>query len=178
MLCDELNRISENKSGDRKIWLANIIGTGAFDLKNEEYGFSRQGEIPSASARYELHIRDLAAKSNHLLFISPSFYSDLFYIYDDPYDVELPNDNQQIDSVRMTIPPGLGIEHLPAGKKIHTRFGSYASTISSDGKYVYFSRKLSFNKVSIPRDSYHEFYRFITDITSADKEMAVFRIAD
>ena len=175
LLCDEIMKISESKSSDRKSWLADKIGLSGFELKKEEYEFNRQAEIPAALASFELHIRDLAAKSSQLLFITPSFVSDLFYIYDDPDEVELPTAYQQDDSVRIEIPSGLSIEHLPEGKQIRTRFGSFGSEISTDGKFIYFRRKLSFNKGNYPRESYPEFYQFITDITTADKEMVVLK---
>jgi len=175
LLHDELYRISESKSDERRSWLADQIGSTAFDLEEEDYDFSRQTEIPTAFARFELRVRDLAAQSNRMLFVMPLFVSGLSYIWDNPSEVELDRAYQQNDSVRIEVPPGFSIEYLPERKQINTRFGNYSSDISAGGKYIFFSRRLNFDKGHYPRETYPEFYQFITDIASADKEMVVLR---
>ncbi len=177
LLFDELHRISESKSDDRKLWLAGQTSITAFDVEKEEYEFNRKKEIPVALGRFELRIRDLAARSSQMLFISPSFVSDLSYIEEDPYEVELSMSYQQNDSVKIEIPPGLSILYLPEEKQIDSRFGSYRSEISIRDQCLFFKRQLNFNKGNYPYETYPEFYRFITDITSADKEVVVLTAA-
>lgn len=173
LLHDELYKISESKSDDRKAWIADQTGITAFDIEKEEYEFNRQEEIPAAVARFELRIRDLAARSNQMLVVTPSFVSDLTFIDEDPYEVELSKAFQQNDSVQINIPPGLSISYLPEEKRINSRFGSYSSEISIRDQCIFFKRQMNFNKGNYPKEAYPEFYRFITDMVTADKEVVV-----
>jgi hypothetical protein len=175
MLYDEILQLSENKPDERKLWLSNQIGFAAFDLKKEEYVFSLKGQVPSAGALYELHLRDLASKTNTMLFVTPSFFSGLSFIMNEPVEIELDKAYQQKDSVRIEVPSDYLIEYLPEGKHIVTRFGSYSSNVTADGHYIYFSRRLIFNKASYPVETYPAFYRFISDLAGADKEVLVLK---
>jgi len=178
LLYEEVFEMSENKPDERKRWLSNQFGYAAFDLKKEEYTFNSDAQIPSAIARFEIHLRDLAAKSRNMLFVLPSFISDLSYILEEPGEIELDLAFKQKDSVRIEIPSGYKIEYLPEGKQFISGFGSYQSSITTSSNYIYFTRRLSFNKAVYPREAYPEFYGFISDLATADKEMLILKKKD
>jgi len=175
LMYDDLFLVSESRPDQRKVWLASQFGYTAFDLKKEEFTFDREASIPIAKASFEIRLRDLAARSSRMMFIAPSFLSGLSYIMEDPTEVELDLAFQQNDSVRIEIPAGYNVEFLPGEKHIASKFGNYTNHISANGGYIYFIRKLSFNKASYSRETYPEFYNFITDIARADKEMVVLK---
>ncbi len=172
---DDLFAISESKPDVRKLWLANQFGSAAFDIKKEEFLLKKNSAIPSATAVFDIHLRDLAAKSSKLLFLSPSFISGVSYIWDDPCEIELDMDYQQNDTAKIEIPIGYDIEFLPEDKNITTKFGHYSSQIKTEDKYIYYTRKLTFNKATYPHEAYREFYNFITDIATAERQMLVLK---
>jgi hypothetical protein len=175
LMYEDIFRVSERKPDQRKLWLASQVGYAAFDLKKEEFSFDREADIPVAKALFEIRLRDLAARSSNMLFIAPSFLSGLSYIMEDPTEVELGLAFQQNDSVRIEVPAGYKVEFLPVDKQVISKFGNYKNYFSVNGGYIYFTRKLSFNKARYSRETYPEFYHFITDIARADKEMVVLK---
>ena len=72
---DDLYFISESKPDVRKTWLAVQFENSAFEVKKEEYSFDRNTPVPVATANYEVHMRDLSARSQNRLYVTPSFIS-------------------------------------------------------------------------------------------------------
>ena len=175
LLFNEIYKLSESKPDERQLWLSDQIGFSAFDLNAEEYEFNLKDQIPHARASFEIQLRDYAATSSSRLFVSPSFFSGLSYVTNEPFDIELDKSYQQLDSVKIEIPADYQIEFLPERRQINTRFGSYSSQIMEDNGYIYFTRRITFNKASYPAETYPEFYRFITEMASADKEVVVLK---
>jgi hypothetical protein len=175
LLFNEIYRLSESKPDERQLWLSDQIGFSAFDLNAEEYEFNPKNQIPHASASFEIQLRDFAATSSSRLFVSPSFLSGLSFVTNEPFDIELDKAYQQLDSVKIEIPSDYQIEFLPETRQINTRFGSYSSRIMADKGYITFTRRITFNKASYPVETYPEFYRFITEMASADKEVVVLK---
>jgi hypothetical protein len=175
LLYNEIFNLSAKNPDERKKWLANQLGYSAFDVKREEYAYNRNEHIPSARASYELRFRDLAARSSKMLFVAPTFISGLTYMVNEPGEIELDMAFQQKDSVRIEIPSGYLPDYLPEEKQITTRFGSYSRHLTTSGNYVYFTRRLSFNKAIYPRAAYPDFYHFISDMATLDKEVLVLK---
>jgi hypothetical protein len=175
LLFNEIYQLSESKPDERQLWLSDQIGFSAFSLNAEEYEFNRTDHIPHASASFEIQLRDFAATSRSRLFVSLSFFSGLSFVTNEPFDIELDKAYQQLDSVKIEIPADYQIEFLPQTRQINTRFGSYNSRIMPENGYIYFTRRITFNKASYPAEVYPDFYRFISEIASADKEVVVLK---
>jgi hypothetical protein len=175
MSYDDLKPISELLPDNRKMWLANRIGFAAFDLNKEEYSVEKDAAIPMAHASFKFHLRDLCSKSNNRLFVSPSLLDDFPYILEDPSEIELSMSYRQHDSVRIEIPLGYTIEFLPDNSHVVSKFGSYSRSISHDGKYIYFSRKVEMNQSKYPSALYSEFLEFENEAATQDRQMLILR---
>ncbi len=171
---ERIKEIFESKEDRRKDMLASLIGFTAFNVKKEEYSFGKT-RVPYGSASFDIRIRDLSAKSSNRLYISPSLLSRFSYIWEDPADIELSTSYQRNDTVRIEIPIGYKIEYLPDAFRVDARFGKYATHISSDYKYIYYTRILEINGAVYPKESYPEFYNFISEIAENDSKMLIIK---
>jgi transglutaminase-like putative cysteine protease len=172
---DDLYAISESKPDIRKTWLAAQFENAAFEIKKEEYSFEKNTSVPVALANFEIHIRDLSARSQNRLYVTPSFISRASFIWDDPSEIEIETAYQQNDSVRIEIPLGYNTEFLPENKSITSKFGSYSRSISRNGKYIYYSNNLVINKAEYPKETYPEFYNFINEIALIDHQVLILK---
>jgi hypothetical protein len=172
---DDLYGISESKPDNRKAWLAQQFKNAAFEVKKEEYSFERNTAIPVAIANFEIHIRDLSARSQNRLYMAPSFISGASFIWEDPSEIELETAYQQHDSVRIEIPLGYKPEFLPENKVITSKFGSYSRSILRSGNYIYYTNNLVINKAEYPKETYPEFYNFINEIALLDHQMLILK---
>lgn len=171
---ERLNDMSESKEDERKDQMAGLLGYTAFNVKKEDYAFGKT-RVPYGIANFEIRIRDLSSKSSNRLFISPSLLSKTSYIWEDPTEIELSTSYQRNDTVKIEIPIGFKIEYLPDAFSVDSRFGKYATHISSDNKFIYFTRNLEINEAAYPKENYSEFYNFISDIATNDRKMIIIK---
>jgi hypothetical protein len=172
---DELYTISESKPDFRKTWLAAQFKNAAFEIKKEEYSFERNAATPVAKANYEVHMRDLSARSQNRLYVNPSFISGASFIWEDPSEIALETAYQQHDSVRIEIPLGYNVEFLPENKTITSKFGSYSRSISRSGRYIFYTNSFLINKAEYPKETYPEFYNFINEVALLDHQMLILK---
>lgn len=175
LMYDELFGISETKADLRKVWLAEKFENAAFEIKKEVYSFEKNDPIPSATANFEVHVRDLSAQSHNRLYVTPSFLDRAPYMWDDPGEIDLKMAYQRHDSVRIEIPLGYSAEFLPENKTITSKFGSYSRSISRNGKYIYYSNNLVINKAEYPKETYPEFYSFMNELALIDHQMIILK---
>jgi hypothetical protein len=175
LMYDELFDISETKPDLRKLWLAAQFENAAFEIKKEEYSFEKNTPIPAATANFEIHIRDLSARSQNRLYVTPSFISRARFIWEDPGEIELKTAYQRHDSVRIEIPLGYNTEFLPENKTITSKFGSYSRSITRNGKYIYYTNNLVINKAEYPKETYPEFYNFMNEVALIDHQMLILK---
>jgi hypothetical protein len=174
-LCyDVIKMMSDSKEDVRKNIIAKLLGYSTFILNKEEYSFGKT-HVPFGNASFDVLVRNIAAKGEKRLFLSPSLLSKFSYTWEDPTEIELSTSYQQNDTVKITIPLGYKIEYLPGGHKMDSRFGSYSSQISSNEKYIYFIRTIEINKADYPKEMYGEFYNFINEIATNDQQMLILK---
>jgi transglutaminase-like putative cysteine protease len=170
---EELNRVSESRPDVRKLWLAGQLNRTAFDLMQETYVTDRNGEIPCTAADYTLHIRNFANTSRDMLFVRPSLTSKQTFPSRQPDEIIRLLAYRQTDTVIVAIPAGYAVTHLPGNKDILTRFGSYTIRFMLCEKGICMVRDQILEKGEYPREYHAEYYRFASEIASADQEMIV-----
>jgi len=171
---DGLKAMSDSREDSRKKEIAGLLDYSTFNLKKEEYSFGKT-DVPYGIAKFDIHIRDLASKSEKRIFISPGLISNFRHINHKPTEIELPTSYQENDTVRITIPLGYKTEYLPEDLKVDSRFGRYSSQVSSDGKFIYYNRNFEINKGNYRKDIYQEFYDFMNRIAKNDHAMVILR---
>jgi hypothetical protein len=175
IIYESLKAISEEKTDIRNEWIAGLLGHSNIDIQKEDFNFYNGEIVPIGSVKLEVQVRDFCSKSSNRLFVNPSVLSKLDYIWNEPTDIELNIEYQQNDTVKIEIPSGYAVEYLPRNTVITTKYGEYASQITSDGKFVYHIRRLDINSCNYSREYYPEVHKFISDIATADRQMLIFK---
>ncbi|MFC3563411.1 DUF3857 domain-containing protein [Pedobacter jamesrossensis] len=127
---------------------------------------------PEVIENIAISIRSYAAINNGRMFIKINAFNTQNAV------TEVRNRTQPVyinrgftdeDTIVYNLPDEVMTNILPENdKKYKTVFGEYTMKASLEGKKLTYYRKLVMNDGTFPASSYAEFYKFITDVNSAD----------
>lgn len=80
------------------------------------------------------------------------------------------------DEIIYNVPEGYSIEAKPEDREIKSPFGSYIIKVKMEGKKLTYNRKFVLNNGTYPADTYENFMRFFSDVSSSDNGKVVFKI--
>ncbi|WP_214229296.1 DUF3857 domain-containing protein [Pedobacter sp. B4-66] len=79
------------------------------------------------------------------------------------------------DEIVYNVPEGYSIEAKPEDREIKSPFGSYTIKVKMEGKKLTYNRKFVLNNGTYPADTYENFMRFFSDVSSSDNGKVVFK---
>jgi len=79
------------------------------------------------------------------------------------------------DEIIYNVPEGYSIEAKPEDREIKSPFGSYTTKVKMEGKKLTYNRKFVLNNGTYPADTYENFMRFFSDVSSSDNGKIVFK---
>ncbi|RYD77377.1 MAG: hypothetical protein EOP55_09455 [Sphingobacteriales bacterium] len=150
--------------------------TDVYDIDNisfNEIHYSlKKLENPEVTENISLKIADYATLNNSKLFLKVNAFNvqrNIPEVKNRTKAVYLNRGFTDEDTIIYNLPDETTTSQLPeSDKKIKSIFGEYTSKTMLDGKKLIYYRKLVMNDGNFPSDTYADFFKFITEINSAD----------
>jgi Transglutaminase-like superfamily len=172
-LSSVLNSYSDDKAAE---YLKKSIDLPTYDIKNLHFAQDKN-LLPCISAKFDLAATNYAQVTGKRLFINPNI---LTKSNDRPtedeerkYDVELHNEETDIDTVEIQIPPGYTVESPFHDINIESKFGKFnASAKVTPGKIIYYRRQEYYSGRFPPAD-YASLVNYYQQVYKADHSKIV-----
>ncbi|WP_301921281.1 DUF3857 domain-containing protein [Ferruginibacter sp.] len=153
------------------------LNLSSYNITSFNYA-SEKGQLPVVTEKLELTANNYCIITGKRLFISPNILnkSQLKLTNADKrkFDLKLPYEFTDIDSVEIKLPAGYTPESIPANMSVDTKFGTYNAIIKiSDGKILYI-RNFQRNSGLYPVAEAVALAEFFSKIYSADRASLVF----
>jgi len=173
------------------IMMEELIGLKSLDKKEKEHYL--QGRFPSGDLsiktlainetndRYPLMTFDLefdetefATKTGSLLSFTPNYlkrYKNYFLSSEERMnDIYISYSFQQLDTIRIILPDGYTIEHLPGLKNLTTEFGEFSTRFIHNEDQILYIRHFKMFKGTYPKDNYNAFSNFFRQVQATDQQ--------
>ncbi len=175
LLYDGLYGVSQAKKSEQHDWLSELLDNKGLEVQSDSFLTDSKAQAPSITARFTFKTRNYASRSSNRLFVAPALITGMSYLQEDPGDISVKMGYSITDCSRIELPIGYTVEYMPENKSYTSKFGHYSRTISQDRKYLYFSRTYEIQQSDYPGDIYDDFQRFINEMASDDREMAILK---
>lgn len=160
-----------------KKWINRNTSIPKFNLNSFDFTLHAD-KIPSIEQEMAMEIPDFASVSGTRLFLSPNLMnrweSSPRRVSNRQTDVVLKSAYQDYDSISYSIPENYHLEYLPEGINIETDFGNYATDFKFINHQLVYTRRVSRDKGTFPKERYEEFRSFYNAVIKADKAKVVF----
>ena len=136
-----------------------------------------KSELPKLTLKSRFSVPDYASKSNKRLFFKPNMFERNSYIPEDLDDrkneVYLSYPYFDSDTVVFELPDDFFLEYEPKGTSIESDFGSYESTIKTEGRKMIYTRTIKMKGGRFPKETYQELRDFYKGMVKADQMKVV-----
>ena len=166
----------ENYSlNDKKKILHDIYTLSGMTLTSIKYNTEKK-EVPVITEDIDMKVTRLASVSNKRIFMKLNLFSKIAVPAKNSERIlpfQIKRGYTKIDSVTVTIPEGYKIENLPSSKNIESKFFSFKTETSSEGRNVIFVRTLITNPGLFPASDYQEYYDLMKKVKRYDNAKLV-----
>jgi len=177
----DMMHIMHSSEKDRNNMVINNINISSFDL--DKYSFEEvKNIIPTVNEDVELSINNYATKLGSRLLFDVNLYSKKNYKFKRSKkrknDIYVRREYRETDTIFYNMPDNYIAESIPANTEIESIFGKYTSEYETDSSGLTYVRRFEFNKGIYPKDDFASFKKFLTDVSKADNQKAVFILDD
>lgn len=164
----------ENKEIQKK-YLAKNLNFSNFDL--EDFTITlKKSEVPVAELTLHVLLKNYAASSGNLKFLSMNF-SHLFELpkFDKirHYDVFVRNNLSYQDSVSFTFPDSYKLDFVPEEDNIKLEFGEYRDKISIKDNKISYSKNLILKETETKKSEYSLFYKNLEKLNTLNNKKII-----
>ncbi|MFD0941215.1 DUF3857 domain-containing protein [Pedobacter boryungensis] len=155
----------------------------AYDIDNinfDKIEYNQKKDIePELTENLTLNIRNYGSINNGKMFLLLNAFNIKATIPDSKnrtLPVYINRGYTDIDSITYTLPENVIPFIEPNNKEISNEFGSYISRTRLEGNKLTYYRKFVMNDGTFPAESYTAFFKFISDVNTADHLKLVFSL--
>lgn len=175
---DMMEKMLHIKTRDKQLEaLKEMLPLSSFDATEISYQEIRNA-LPVVRESLTLSIASYASITGKRLFINPNLLSRSGQKLNErekrKYRIYLRSAYTDIDTVRISLPPGFSVESKPENKEILSEFGSYYAHTELSGGSLLYIRKLIRKTGVFPPEKYAALAGFLNAIYKADRESIVF----
>jgi hypothetical protein len=174
---DDLSLLLSNYSNEKAVeHIKNSIDLPTYDIQNLHFT-QNKNLLPSIIATMDLTATNYAQVTGKRLFINPNILTKsndrVAENEDRKYDVELHNEETDIDTVEIQLPPGYTIESPFHDISIISKFGKFsASAKVTPGKIIY-CRKQEYYSGRFPSGDYANLVNYYQQVYKSDHSKIV-----
>ncbi len=131
--------------------------------------FFMNGEIPELNVTFSMDVPSYAKVSGGRIFV-PLNQSGVKMAYGKAERINTINIDESgtaVDSVRIVIPEGFAVEHIPENVSVESAFGQFSSEAKPVDGGIMVVQSLSFRKGCYPKETYQEYRSFAKAVTKA-----------
>lgn len=174
---DYRSELAEMPEQRRRDLMYEEIGVKNFEIL--QHTFARQKDrIPAVEEELKLKLPAYIGKSGKRLFVQPNVLSSWTHI---PSADSLREQAIQFspfpfvdaDTVKMQLPTGYSVEHLPETIQVKSAFGEYEASFAQQGETVFYIRRLYFNADTQPKEKFPELIDFCKKMNKSDARKLV-----
>jgi hypothetical protein len=170
---DRINYMSNDKI---KEVLNEELGLPTYTIKNFKYTEKKES-MPDIKEQLDIGVDNYATISGKRIFITPNILNrsstKLDEDEDRKFDIELPLDWRDVDTVEITIPQGYIPENIPRDVSVKTKFGFYNTTMVIRENKILYVRVNEQYSGHFPAKDFKEFARFCNDKYKSDRSKIV-----
>ena len=140
---------------------------------------SIKNENPNLIENLEITLRNYGVLNNNRFFITPNAFNSLGSIPDvknRTLPIYVNRGFTDIDTVIYALPENVIALAEPIEKNFTNEFGSYKMYAKIEDKKLIYYRKLMLNDGTFPAENYPQFFKFVSDINSADNLKLIFSL--
>lgn len=168
---DNNEAIFDKSFSEQQKLLLNVYDIDNINFKAVTYA-QKKDIHPEATESIDLNIRNYAALNNNRMFIKTNAFNvqnSISEVKNRMQPVYINRGFTDEDTIVFNLPDDVLTNILPEmDKKYKTVFGEYNTKTTLEGKKLTYYRKLIMNDGTFPASSYTDFYKFITEVNSAD----------
>lgn len=170
--------IHEYSQEERIKYLNKVISLPTYQVTSSDYQ-EFADRIPVIAETLQINASNFATISGKRLFISPNFFnksqSKSSVSEKRKFPVILSFAYQDIDTIKITIPPGYKVESMPASTNISGPSGEFQIRFNILSETEIEMVRNRINNVSVlPPEEYNQFVQYCNDIYKADRSRIVF----
>jgi hypothetical protein len=173
---EDVSGMLKKEKKDQEEVLLDFFNWGNIRFTDFSYTEKRD-RMPEITEEIDFTADNYASITGTRMFIPVNKISNFSYV---PKKVETRNypirkssKYTHVDTVKLSIPEGYKVEHLPSAKSIETEFGSYSYELEQVDKSILYKRKLVQKDGVFPKESYNELVKFYKEIVRGDKKRIV-----
>lgn len=140
--------------------------------------FFANNEIPEISVTFHMDIPSYAKVSKDRLFV-PLNHSGIKMFHTKSgriNDINIEESSTISDTIRIAVPAGFEVEHIPENVQISSEFGQFNSESGMADGEIYIVQSLTILKGRYPKESYQEYRAFAKSVTKAyDSKLVLIR---
>lgn len=140
--------------------------------------FFTDNEIPEISVTFHMDIPAYAKVSKDRLFV-PLNHSGIkmFHTKNERInEIVIEESNTITDTIRIAVPTGFEVEHIPENMQISSEFGQFNSESDLQGSEIHIVQSLTIRKGRYPKESYPEYRAFAKSVSKAyDSKLVLIR---
>ena len=173
--------LNEKNSESQKNMIQELIHIPSFNLKKYDIN-EFKSKIPSISLCYDVSIHKIGNKTGTLFFMKPNVLNKKCQIPEKKQRTKSfylnPNyfENEEIDSLKFTLPEGFNIEILPEPVVIKSKFGEYYCNAVIENSVLLYIRKLITHGGKFPKNEYESWVNFCEVINKSDNALIAFKV--
>ena len=155
--------------------LKETIDLPNYDITSFDYK-SIPSRLPVLSETLKMVAENYAQVSGKRIFILPNIMNKTSLQLKDEerqYDIDLPYEFSDIDSVEITLPNGYITESLPQPATVNSKFGAYKIDYKVVGNKVTMVRSFDKKSGRFPKADYKELVKFYSEMYKADRAKVV-----
>jgi transglutaminase-like putative cysteine protease len=173
-LHERINDLSKDKMME---FLKTAIDLPTYDVVKFEYTEDKE-RISSLYETIDITASNYAQVSGKRLFINPNIVNrsgrKLKTTEERKSDIELTDEDREIDSVEIKIPPGYLPESMPQDIKIENKFGKYVATVTVQTDRILYCRLEERYSGNFPASEYSSLVKYYEQLYKADRRNVVF----
>jgi hypothetical protein len=159
-----------------KEYLQNELDFATYDVVSFDYKEEKTA-LPMVEETLDISVNNYASVTGKRLFIIPNVMTrtsrKLKAGEERKYDIVMPDEYTDIDSVEIEIPKGYELETIASPAAIESKFGKYSNSVKMDGNKIYYFRKMeNFSGRFSPKE-YDALASFYDAIYKADRNRIV-----
>ena len=146
-----------------------------YDIKSFDYK-TTGSRLPVLTESINIVAENYAQVSGKRIFIQPNILNKSTRQLKDAerhYDIDLPNEFTDADTVDITIPTGFVSESIPQPTNISSKFGLYKIACTLVDNKMTLTRLLEIKSGLFPKSDYKELMKFYNDMYKADRSKVV-----
>jgi hypothetical protein len=153
-----------------------------YDIDNIDFSSVKlsqdKGSRPATTELLQLSIQKYAARSNtHIYLVLNAFNKkrSVPEVRNRTLPVFINRGYTDQDEIVYNLPEHIDVEFMPKSAAFKNEFGSYQISIKKEDNKLIYYRKFILNGGSYPADQYTKFAGFISLVSSADQQKAIFK---